>query len=137
MTPKFRVYEGATGKMHEVCAFYAPIKDIGASVMLMTNNSTTLGVLHLNDQNILMQFIGMHDSNGTEIYEGDIVKCSTEDGDDGAYKIEYHADRDYPAFDLVPPVDCDSNGLSYYTAVGRIDVIGNIYQHPELLEAKK
>ena len=47
--------------------------------------------------------------------------------------------EDYPAFDLVPGLNVDSNGLAYcehYTGYDvTMYVIGNIHNNPELQEA--
>lgn len=82
----------------------------------------------------VMQYTGLVDKNGKEIYEGDAVKVTHEDGDSDVYTIEYHADRGYPAFDLVPDLECDSNGLSHVMACCEIEVIGNIYENQDLIE---
>lgn len=94
-----------------------------------------------DDENLIIsQFTGLRDKNGKEIYEGDIVRCF-EDGlddiaDDGTiHQVRYCSQDDYPAFEL-DPWDGDCNGLSNYKAYGSIEVIGNIYENPELLEAK-
>ena len=79
---------------------------------------------HLVLKETVGQFTGLHDKNGKEIYEGDIV-CLT--------------DRPKP----VPVVF--KEGCFYTPDVGgnyrlggwdknRIEVIGNIYENPELLE---
>ncbi len=77
------------------------------------------------------QFIGLPDKNKKPIYEGDIVKCE-ENGEERVYKVGFIGDG-YPAFDLVPHVDCDSNGISHYNAAGTIEVIGSIHENPETL----
>ena len=48
--------------------------------------------------------------------------------------VKYHSEHDYPAFDLDGHPDVDSNALSYYKAVGTLEVIGNVRENPELLE---
>ena len=74
---------------------------------------------------ILMQFTGLLDKNGKEIYEGDIVKNNIKDYSghisfcDGQFIVE------------------DALGQRYL-AKGRLnesdEVIGNIYESPELLK---
>lgn len=73
---------------------------------------------------ILMQFIGLLDKNGKEIYEGDIVK----------YSNKYVKDHIYE----VPEIrDCFLTNMIGYEIENRMDsvceVIGNIYETPELI----
>jgi len=84
---------------------------------------------------ILMQYTGIKDKNGKEIWEGDIVRVIDEWGGDTKHEVKYCSDTGYPAFDLRPYLDVESNGLSYVVeGDGEIEVIGNIYSNPELLE---
>ena len=90
---------------------------------------------------ISMQFIDLKDKNGKEIYDGDIVRAYESTGDEynTVHQIRYFADSsDYPAFDIFPTIDTDCNGISYLVAgEGEIEVIGNIYENPKLLEQAK
>ena len=73
---------------------------------------------NLNDNLIVEQFTGLHDKNGKEIYEGDIVTDGV-----GKYKIIYDLKlagyQPYCIFRDDPENYCE--------------VIGNIYENPELI----
>ena len=87
----------------------------------------------------LMQYTGLKDKNGKEIYEGDIVK---DKGDGHPYQVIFC----YGSFDINWPHCCNhcakgdaSHGSLYeYLAFGEgAEVIGNIYENPGLLEGVK
>ena len=89
----------------------------------------------------LSQYTGLKDKNEKEIYEGDIISVvdiGTNPSENSRHQIVYCGEDDYPAFDLKPHLDCDSNGLSYLKAGGdeEMIVIGNVYENPELLKEK-
>jgi uncharacterized phage protein (TIGR01671 family) len=81
----------------------------------------------------IMQYTGLHDKNGKEIYEGDILEVDWE-ARTTVHAVEWGGD--YPAFELSPNPFVESNGLQYVTVVCEdceCAIIGNIYQNPELL----
>ena len=92
------------------------------------------------DKVIVMQCTGMKDDNKTLIYESDIVKyadcpCSDALLVEWEYaKVVHGGEYNYPAFDLEDTDFDGTNGLSYIYGEGwNIEVVGNIYENPELL----
>ena len=83
----------------------------------------------------VMQYTGLKDKYGKEIYEGDIVSAIVF-GEGSIHKIEYGDADDYPAFELSPDLDCDCNSIQYCLADANntLEVIGNIYENKELLK---
>ena len=82
------------------------------------------------DEIKLMQYTGLKDKNGKEIYEGDIVKFRIKNlivGFDTAYSGYYFLENDATAGFLM-------YGPFYQRNSSECEVIGNIYENPELLE---
>jgi uncharacterized phage protein (TIGR01671 family) len=83
----------------------------------------------------LMQSTGLKDNDGVECFEGDIIRDLE---DDQIYEVVWGGKFSYPAFDVNPPHGSDSNAFSHMALSGDgFEVIGNIYENPELLEVKK
>lgn len=78
------------------------------------------------DPETVSQFTGLCDKNGVKIFEGDIIKYF----DDWIGKIEYDSDS---ALFVVSFVDGDDDNFGRVSC-GDCEVIGNIYDNPELLE---
>ena len=79
-----------------------------------------------------MQFTGLLDKNGVEIYEGDIIK----------YVTQYYGNRleRQRVVEWIDDMQDDSFGeplsMGYRFYGGDIEVIGNIYENPDLLTNK-
>lgn len=91
---------------------------------------------------VLMQSTGLHDKNGTETYEGDILrlhngKIRTVFRVKGGFAIE-SLDMDVGKYGKI--FCCPINSLVDEQNAGYIEdqseVIGNIYNNPELLESE-
>jgi uncharacterized phage protein (TIGR01671 family) len=87
---------------------------------------------------ILMQYTSLKDKNGKEIYEGDIVKkyglLSQDDPAYGFYE---------PTYTMVYMESCAGFGLQLHNPKEilvptylELEIIGNIYENPELNEVK-
>jgi uncharacterized phage protein (TIGR01671 family) len=78
---------------------------------------------------VLMQSTGLLDSNGVEIYEGDIVGIGNKNGEKGV--VTWNDEHD-PCWMLVLGKNARSWNLGERSK--QDCVIGNIYENPELIE---
>ena len=89
----------------------------------------------------IMQYLGLHDKKGREIYESDILKVTGEDGESYVATVKWFGDEDYPAFDLegIPETwfyDANELATIFQEGVETCEVIGNIFEDKQLLEGK-
>lgn len=84
------------------------------------------------DKMILMQFTGLRDSKGVEIYEGDIVRQY--EGEDYSldYFVKWYQERCGFWLFTMPMMSAHLD-LSAFRS--KLTVIGNIHENPELLKA--
>lgn len=84
----------------------------------------------------LLQFTGLKDKNGKEIYEGDIMLA---EGNTNIYfLVEYGDDTDKENFGFtLSSLMRNKIIYGFCRDVERYEVIGNIYENPELLEDLK
>ena len=86
------------------------------------------GALLNGAEDTLMQFIGLKDKNGKEIYEGDIVNT-----EEGIGYISYYI----PDCKFIVVIDGYWDDLDRtLNCYPQIEIIGNIYENPELLNLK-
>lgn len=79
----------------------------------------------------LMQYTGLKDEYGDEIYEGDIVKLRA---NHGIGVVKYYDEWGAFIVEYIKPKKLAVLGMNYYEE--DIEVIGNIYENPELLGDK-
>ena len=113
MILKFRAWDKETKAMNGMAEIY--------------RNRNQEIELHPRDENIiLMQSTGLKDKNGKEVFEGDVVKCNGLLGTIESFKAMWI---------------CSFVKYNNYQKVGffaqEIEVVGNIYENPELLEDKE
>ncbi|ALF16947.1 YopX family protein [Fusobacterium animalis] len=76
----------------------------------------------------LMQYTGLYDKKGKEIYEGDIVKLRA---NHGIGVVKYYDEWGAFVVEYIKPRPLVVLGMNYYKE--DIEVIGNIYENSELL----
>ena len=93
--------------------------------IMFSNNGICIGY-EINDEiddYELMQYIGLKDKNGEEIYEGDIVKF-----------FEYKVIDNIVLPEEIVIIKDIREGCDALRPSQHMEVIGNIYENPELLE---
>lgn len=79
-------------------------------------------------QDGIMQFTGLKDKNGKEIYEGDIFVnrglCTA--------VVEWEREGRFLGFTIG-----EERKIMYINREPKVEVIGNIYENPELIEGRK
>ncbi|MDS2686888.1 YopX family protein [Streptococcus pneumoniae] len=126
MIPKFRAWDKARNEMnYRVMVGNCDTDDENWTCPIIWIEERQ-NWLHFDDYDSIMQSTGLKDKNGQEIFEGDIVKCNGLLGTIESFKAMWI---------------CSFVKYNNYQKVGffaqEIEVVGNIYENPELLEDKE
>lgn len=133
MIPKFRAWDKRKQLMREVAVLHFN-KNGNVSGIEYWKTPYDLQSIHANYINV-MQSTGLKDKNGVEIFERDIVKVTNHPFQKKEDSAGIEIDGDY----LIGWSDHNltwlAGDLLLYQLKPYIEVIGNIYENPELLEA--
>ncbi|WP_226458058.1 YopX family protein [Levilactobacillus brevis] len=120
MVPKFRGWDRKNHVMYDfmMMCFYVNLKNV-----LYRNNLTDFDV---------DMFTGLKDANGKEIYEGDIVKSSYKYAQPKISQVIMEDGNSY----ILGEDLATGNEMLVSDHINEIEVIGNMYENLELLEAQ-
>lgn len=113
--------------------------DTVAIIEIQNNGFDATLNLHKISHNTVGQFTGLHDKNGKEIYEGDIIRSFDSKGEPIIHYIQY--DDEEAVF--VAVLNGSEKGYFGYGSIAQRwinewgkEVIGNIHDNFDLLEGK-
>lgn len=132
---KFRVWDKDYKRMHTVGDFHHDSLEIDEENNIFFFNLQCMeGSPHkgINPEECayrLMQYTGLKDKNGTEIYEGDIIKYSHKAVGEIKREVRYK----YGMYGIEGRHE--GTQIPFANILGsEREVVGNIYENPELLE---
>ena len=145
---KFRVWDKSKNKLSLVKSINYADDGYAETVIIEPAPKTEYYNGLVNGENgVLQQFTGLLDTNGKEIYEGDILRLRITIETKGYHTSEVW--RDISGAWCVNPNPKHTNGSSralinfikdgnscYESRFAECEIIGNIFENPELIENK-
>ena len=131
MTPKFRAWDNELGRMMSISDMWFNVDSLGE---IGLNDSVMNDYITVSPDEIeLMQSTGLKDKNGKEIFEGDIVDYKGREA-----VVKWHGSYASFIYRFVDELqERASDWEPLFLACYHFEVIGNIYENPELLEAEE
>lgn len=124
MIPKFRAWDSSKKEMFTDTF---AITESGQVVVVEQESVASPPDYVFVEHLVIMQSTGLHDKNGKEIFEGDIVKMAKDVYSDPTYyEIVRHRGGAYR-------LESNQHGCELWLRHTNCEVIGNIYENPELL----
>ena len=128
MIPKFRAWDSSKKEMFTDTF---AITESGQVVVVEQESVASPPDYVFVEHLVIMQSTGLHDKNGKEIFEGDIVKMAKDVYSDPTYyEIVRHRGGAYR-------FESNHHGCELWLRHTNCEVIGNIYENPELLEVQE
>ena len=129
MIPKYRAWDSVEKKVVE--HFFITDNGLICNMEKPTSDSKLLIPIEKSEL-ILMQSTGLVDKNGKEVFVGDIIKCTR------GCLHEVYIEKEYGGTYCggMPAVYLKGLGEGYAWTEHE-EIIGNIYENPELLEDKE
>ena len=126
MIPKFRAWYKEWKEMGRVGEIRF---DLDGSVSVVLFKGNYLDVSGPREKIIFMQSTGLKDKNGKEVFVGDIIKCTR------GCPHEVYIEKEYGGKYIGGMPAVYLKGIREgYAWTGAEEIIGNIYEKPELLE---
>lgn len=135
-TIKFRAWDKKNKRIRLVVGFTMDDEGVVDSVCFEGMEGKSLWNWRVDQYSELMQYTGLKDKNGKEIYEGDICNCLFGNENDFQVTKKIVIRWTGLGFDWkkIDPSKRTRNLDCYWTHSSCIEIIGNIYENHELLE---
>lgn len=129
MIPKFRAWDRTRNEMnYKVLVGNCDTDDENWTCPIMWIEERQ-DWLHFDDYDSIMQSTGLKDKNGKEVFIGDIIKCTR------GCPHEVYLEKEYGGTYVGGMPAIYLKGIREgYAWTGAEEILGNIYENPELLE---